>query len=241
MPRHLIAVLVTTFLLLGAGTTTAPSASAQTLADVAQAARSAGLGLFGSSEIRSASLAGLPQWRRVLKVMAKERKVLEQCTAQQSRCKTPQQKAWRGLIRSASGLSRKKKLDIVNRFFNKRPYIPDSQVFGTSEYWATPAEFLSRSGDCEDFAIAKFFALRQLGFKNEEMRIVILWDEIRALGHAVLAVYNPSGTVVLDNLSSLIVPHSRYKNYIPQYSMNETTRWAHVSRKSVQTAWAKRN
>ena len=45
------------------------------------------------------------------------------------------------------------------------------------------------SGDCEDYAIAKFFALRQLGFGAEQMRIVILWDEIRGIGHAVLAVY----------------------------------------------------
>ena len=87
---------------------------------------------------------------------------------------------------------------------------------------------MARSGDCEDFAIAKFFALRQLGFGEREMRVVILMDEIRGIGHAVLAIYESDEIVILDSLSNMILPHSRYKHYRPQYSMNETTRWAHV-------------
>ena len=93
-------------------------------------------------------------------------------------------------------------------------------------------------GDCEDYAIAKYFALRQLGFDKEELRIVVLYDRIRNLGHAVLAVYGGNDILILDSLSNFITTHTRYRHYIPQYSMNETTRWAHVdhSRAIPQTA-----
>ncbi|MEE8500707.1 MAG: hypothetical protein V3S27_09045, partial [Kiloniellales bacterium] len=69
---------------------------------------------------------------------------------------------------------------------------------------------------------------RALGFNKDEMRVVILMDEIRGIGHAVLAIYQEDDILILDSLSNLILPHSRYKHYIPQYSMNETTRWAHI-------------
>ena len=90
-----------------------------------------------------------------------------------------------------------------------------------------------RSGDCEDYAIAKFFALRHLGFDNDSMRVVILWDQIRNIGHAVLAVYDGPQILILDNLNRMIVSHARYRHYIPQYSMNETTRWAHVHKQKI--------
>jgi predicted transglutaminase-like cysteine proteinase len=87
---------------------------------------------------------------------------------------------------------------------------------------------MNRSGDCEDYSIAKYFALRKLGFAKEELRVVILLDKIRGIGHAVLALYAKDEILILDSLSNLILPHSRYKHYVPQYSMNETTRWAHI-------------
>ena len=87
---------------------------------------------------------------------------------------------------------------------------------------------MSRSGDCEDYAIAKYFALRALGFDRDALRIVVLKDRIRGIGHAVLAVYLADDILILDNLSDRIFSHLKYKHYVPQYSMNETARWAHV-------------
>ncbi len=116
----------------------------------------------------------------------------------------------------------------VNSFFNRWPYKLDQDLYGVSEYWASPLEFLRRSGDCEDYSIAKFFALRQLGIGNDQLRVVILFDRIRNIGHAVLAVYEGSEILILDSLSDAVLPHWRYKHYQPQYSMNETTRWAHL-------------
>ncbi len=201
---------------------------AQTLADLAGAARSTGAGLFGSLELKSSSLKALPQWRRVLASFPAERTAFDRCLAETAACTSPMLKNWRRVVNSAAKLAPRQQLTSVNEFFNRWPYRHDTELYGRSEYWATPREFLSRSGDCEDYAIAKYFALRALGFGQDALRIVVLMDRIRGIGHAVLAVYLGDDILILDNLSSLIVSHSRYKHYVPQVSMNETTRWAHI-------------
>ena len=225
--------LTTTFaalLCVHVATATLRPAAAQTLADLVQTSRQAPSGgaLFGSVELRSDSLKGLPQWTRVLGVVANERKAFDACAANASLCTTPVLKHWRRIIASAAALPRRDRIKAVNDFFNRWPYKQDRELYGVNEYWATPKEFMTRSGDCEDYAIAKYFALRNLGFEKEELRIVILMDKIRGIGHAVLAHYSGDEILILDSLSNLILPHSRYKHYVPQYSMNETTRWAHI-------------
>lgn len=213
--------------LLVAGAPVRPG-HAQTLADLTGAARSSGAGLFGSLEFESNALKALPQWRRVLASFPVERAAFERCVADPTACTSPTLKNWRRVVHSAAKLAPREKLAAVNGFFNRWPYRHDAELYGRSEYWATPREFMSRSGDCEDYAIAKYFALRALGFGRDALRIVVLKDRIRGIGHAVLAVYLADDILILDSLSNLIVSHSRYQHYVPQVSMNETTRWAHV-------------
>lgn len=253
MPRSFVARRLAPALLALGFALAAQPVGAQSLADLVsgvQAARVApgadgGLtgdrAIFGSREFKAASLQGLPQWQRVLRKMQRQREGYLRCSQDASACETEAQKAWRQVVLQAAAASPEQRLNVVNRYFNQLPYRLDNEVYGVNEYWATPEEFLRMSGDCEDYAIAKFFALRQLGFAAEALRIVILWDEIRGIGHAVLAVYQPQGIVILDNLSELIVSHDRYKHYIPQYSMNESSRWAHVHAKKIPTLVAQRN
>jgi len=184
--------------------------------------------LFGTMEFTSASLQALPQWRRILDAMGEESAALIGCTADSAKCSSSALWSWRELQLRAGGQRRMEQLHSVNEFFNRWPYKSDAEAFGRREYWASPTVFMAQSGDCEDYAIAKYFALRQLGFDKEELRIVVLYDGIRNVGHAVLAVYQGNDILILDSLSNFITTHARYRHYIPQYSMNETTRWAHV-------------
>ncbi len=87
---------------------------------------------------------------------------------------------------------------------------------------------MKNSGDCEDYAIIKFYALMKLGVDPDTMRIVALKDSIRNLAHAILVVYMNNDAYVLDNLTDMVLPHTRYMHYLPQYSVNEVYRWAHV-------------
>ena len=137
--------------------------------------------------------------------------------------------SWQKIIKQSQGLPPMTQVKEVNKYFNRWPYSLDIDVYGVSDYWATPGEFLKLSGDCEDYSITKYYALRKLGFSIDDMRIVLLKDNIRNIAHAVLAVKLNDDTYILDNVSDLVLSHLKYEHYVPQYSVNEKYRWAHVS------------
>jgi predicted transglutaminase-like cysteine proteinase len=186
-----------------------------------------GTGLFGSHEFRS-SLRALPQWTRVMAAAEVQVEAMTRCDPQQETCSAAAL-SWQKIIRQAGGLPPFEQLKAVNVFFNRWPYRLDIDVYGVSEYWATPQEFLRWSGDCEDYSITKYYALRQLGVPPDSMRVVMLIDSIRNIPHSVLAVKSGAESYVLDNLSDLVLPHQKYAHYLPQYSVNEHFRWAHIA------------
>ena len=136
---------------------------------------------------------------------------------------------WKDLRQKAEGRPFLEQLEIVNRFWNLWPYRTDKEVYGKADYWAAPYEFLEKSGDCEDYCIVKYYTLKALGVPVDRMRIVVVRETIRNVGHAVLAVYGEDDEIfILDNLSEAVRPAQRVRNYVPQFSVNETHRWVHV-------------
>lgn len=125
----------------------------------------------------------------------------------------------------------------VNRMMNEKPYINDSKLWGKSDYWATPIEFMERGGDCEDYAIAKYTALRALGVPEERMRLAIVQDLKKNIPHAILIVYTDQGPYALDNQSRNLVNGEKMKRYKPIFSINRTAWWLHSApRASTQMA-----
>ena len=117
-------------------------------------------------------------------------------------------------------------LRYVNSFWNAWPYVEDIVNWKQEDYWEIPAEFLKKSGDCEDYSIIKYFTLKELGVAPESMRIVVVRDTIRNFAHAVLVVYLNGDAFILDNLSNSVLSHTKLRQYSPQYSVNEFGRWA---------------
>ena len=184
------------------------------------APQSHGIKLFGTVEFRR-PLSTLPGWLDVLDRNAQS--PIFNPARQFNRSTT-----WAQLSKRAEGKSPLEVLKLVNSFWNTWPYREDMANWGKPDYWAIPAQFLKKSGDCEDYAIAKYFTLKELGIPPGDMRIVVLRDTIRNLAHAVLVVYLDGEAYVLDNLSNVVQPHSRLRNYNPQYSVNENGRWTHI-------------
>lgn len=182
--------------------------------------------LFGSVEFR-ASLKGLPNWMRIVEQGAKQVAGMNACRTLETDCSSAAL-SWQQALAEAGDRPPMEQLQRINAFFNRWPYRLDQDVYRRSDYWALPLEFLRKSGDCEDFSIVKYFALRELGFSSGQLRIVVLKDNIRGVAHAVLAVYLDGEVYVLDNLSDLVFSHAMYEHYVPQYSVNESSRWAHV-------------
>jgi predicted transglutaminase-like cysteine proteinase len=179
--------------------------------------------LFGTVEFKG-KIRKLPKWTRVLDKM----QAWEGYFKSPAMAKLPSKSGWNKLKKETRPMDSMGRLKATNKFFNQWPYRLDAANYGRSDYWAIPLEFLKKSGDCEDYAIAKFYALQELGFSSDMMRVVAIKDAIRGIGHAVLVVYLENEAYVLDNQTNMVLPHSRYKHYVPQYSVNEKYRWMHV-------------
>jgi len=144
-------------------------------------------------------------------------------------------KDWRKLVEDGQNLTEADKLRRVNEFFNRRiRFDDDIRIWGQTDYWATPLETLGKgAGDCEDFAIAKYFTLRSLNVANNKLRLVYVRarfggpDSQVAQAHMVLAYYpSPEAEpLVLDNLISDIRAASRRPDLTPVFSFNSEGLW----------------
>lgn len=184
--------------------------------------------LFGSLEFIGGSLKALPQWTRVLAKIRWETAIYDSCARRRPDCPSQSVTQWQDQVRLLEGLDKRRQLNEVNRYFNRWTYRLDSENYGLEDYWATPLEFVERSGDCEDYAIIKYVSLKALGFPPEKMRIVVVRDVVRNIAHAILAVYQGNDIIILDSLLDGALSHRYVTYYAPQYSVNEKTRWAHI-------------
>lgn len=182
--------------------------------------------VFGATETQSANLGAFKRWTGAVERALHEWVGYEDPCATRfaGRCTTGE---WRQLVARLADRPRREKIERVNAFFNRMPYAIDAATWGIADYWATPLQFLSRSGDCEDYAIAKFVTLRQLGLGSGEMRIVVLDDLNLRAAHAVLVVAEGERLLVLDNQVADVLDSKRILHYRPVFSLNETHWWLH--------------
>ena len=136
--------------------------------------------------------------------------------------------SWHELIRKKRDVSEMEKLEAVNIFFNKLEFVADLSHWGKIDYWASPQEMLaSNGGDCEDFATAKYFTLRQLNISDEKMRLIYVKSLKLNQPHMVLGYYAQPDTdpLVLDNFTDSILPASERADLLPVYSFNGRGFW----------------
>ncbi len=115
------------------------------------------------------------------------------------------------------------KLEKINDFFNDIKYASDQTVYGTSDYWANPYEFLAKDkGDCEDYTIAKYLALEYLGVPTSKMFLSYVRVKSSNEAHMVLTYFETpsSEPLVLDNLRKTIQPASKRDDLIPVFNFN---------------------
>jgi len=126
--------------------------------------------------------------------------------------------------RMPASADRAEQLRTVNGFFNKLPGVEDQVLWGVEDHWATPAEFLaSGGGDCEDYAIGKYFTLKELGVPVSRLRLVYAKTWRASTAHMVLAYYSVPGgdPLILDNLEGAIERAADRPDLIPVYLFND--------------------
>jgi predicted transglutaminase-like cysteine proteinase len=134
------------------------------------------------------------------------------------------------------------KVQATNQFFNSAlAFVEDVEGWGQTDYWASPLESLGRGqGDCEDFSIAKYFALVSMGVPTSKLRMVYVRAKLDGpntpgFAHMVMAYYPSPGAepLILDNLVPEVLPASRRPDLAPVFSFNTDGLWQGVG---AQTA-----
>ena len=141
---------------------------------------------------------------------------------------------WFTLLERLRGQDVQAQLRDVNDFFNRRiRWVEDIRVWGEEDFWATPLEALGKGqGDCEDYSIAKYITLKQLGVPGERLRMIYVRARIGrsqiTQAHMVLGYYSTPNAepLVLDNIAPSISPASQRNDLDPVFSFNSDGLWA---------------
>lgn len=182
-------------------------------------------GIFGTIEIRADTVSSIPKWVDVLERTQKENlwgSCINHIDCQNNRLQ------WYDVITKNQNENRMRQMTAVNSWANSYVYVTDDVLWGKSDYWETPGQFVDKSGDCEDYAIAKYYSLKRLGWPERDLRLVVVHDAVRDIPHAVLAVKLDGDTYILDNLATDPLPDRYVKQYTPYYAVNAESRWVFV-------------
>src|SRR5882757_1628888 len=117
------------------------------------------------------------------------------------------------IIRAGKARVGRARLGEVNRALN----LSIRAVNETVDVWSSPLLTLARGGDCEDYAIAKFVALREAGISSDDLRIVVLHDTLSNGDHAVAVVRMDGHWMVLDNRRMTMIEDVNIRNYHPLF------------------------
>jgi predicted transglutaminase-like cysteine proteinase len=182
--------------------------------------------LFGATEKKSTSLKAFDKWTGMFKRFN---------ASLNATGGTGEIAKFRHDLENLRGLSLPQMATQVNNMMNQKRYISDKANYGKTDYWATPVEFFQRGGDCEDFAIAKYTALRVLGVPENRLRIAIVQDLQKNIPHAILIVYTDQGPMILDNQIKTAIKADKVSHYKPIFSINQQAWWLHTVPKNGVT------
>lgn len=185
---------------------------------------------FGLSAT-SLSYGGLyDKWQGVQRRLADELVQLALCEGDPDRCVSPAALKFLAIVDTARHREGRARIGEVNRAINLsiRP-VSDLAQYGQADVWSSPLATLARGGgDCEDYAIAKYVALRLAGIAPDDLRIVVMHDTIRGEDHAVAAARLDGHWLTLDNNRMMMVEDSNVRNYRPTFVIDrqEVMRYA---------------
>jgi predicted transglutaminase-like cysteine proteinase len=163
------------------------------------------------------------KWRDVERKLDDERVQLALCDGDRERCASPAALRFLAIVDDARAREGRARLGEINRAINLaiRP-VSDQAQYGEIDVWSSPlVTFTHGAGDCEDYAIAKFVALRQAGIAPDDLRIVIMRDTVRGEDHAVAAARLDGHWLTLDNRRMAMVEDADIRNYRPLFAIDQ--------------------
>jgi predicted transglutaminase-like cysteine proteinase len=178
-------------------------------------------GLFASTVFAGALRE---KWLGVERKLDDERVQLALCDGDRDRCASPAALQFLAIIDNARAREGRARLGEINRAINLaiRP-MSDLAQYGAIDVWSSPlVTFTNGAGDCEDYAIAKFVALRHAGIAADDLRIIVMRDTLRGEDHAVAAARLDGHWLMLDNRRMAMVEDAGVRNYRPTFVIDQT-------------------
>jgi predicted transglutaminase-like cysteine proteinase len=176
-------------------------------------------GPFGLSVSNDSPLSA--RWRALQPVIRLEAQVLAACRSSPRNC-LPAASRFLAIVEAAHARSGRARVGEVNRAVNLAVQ-PGSDLakFGVPDVWATPLmTFATGTGDCEDYAIAKYVALREAGMADEDLRLIIVHDRKIHQDHAVVAAQVDGRWLILDNRTMLLLTDAQVRNLTPLLALD---------------------
>ena len=166
----------------------------------------------------------LTKWRAVLRRLDDERVQLALCDGDRAHCASDAALKFLAIVDTARERDGRARLGEINRAVNLAIHpMSDLAQFGEVDVWSSPLiTFYRGAGDCEDYAIAKFEALRMAGIPAEDLRIVVMADLVRGEGHAVAVVRFDGHWLILDNRRMAIMEDVSVRNYRPLFVIDQS-------------------
>src|ERR1700735_1535286 len=161
----------------------------------------------------------LDKWNGVERKLEDEMVQLALCDGDRERCVSPAALQFLAIVDGARARDGRARFGEINRAINLaiKP-MSDLAQYGQIDVWSSPlVTFATGAGDCEDYAIAKFAALRLAGVSPDDLRIVIMRDTIHGEDHAVAAARLDGHWLTLDNRRMAMVEDAYVRNYRPLF------------------------
>jgi len=178
---------------------------------------------FGLTTFRAPEGQLWEKWRKLTADLRAEAKVLDRCRTNPAQCASPAALKFLRLLDETRNLSSRTKIDHINRAINAAVrYTTDLAQYGVPDLWSAPLATLSTGqGDCEDYAIAKYVALRDAGFSSDDLRLLLVHDRMAHQDHAVVGVRQNGRWLMLDNRHEVLLEQKDAWHFTPLFALDQ--------------------
>ncbi len=176
---------------------------------------------FGLFTFRAPDSEVWRKWRAVEGEIIREQGMLERCRSEAASC-PPNVAQFLRLVGAVKAKSGRARLEEANLGVNTAiRYVSDLVQHRELDRWSSPlTSFATGKGDCEDYAIAKYAALREAGFPESDMRLLLVRDRTVRQDHAVLAARLDGRWLILDNRWAGLREDNGELNFTPLFAIN---------------------
>jgi predicted transglutaminase-like cysteine proteinase len=180
------------------------------------------VGAFGVEQFPAPEGLLGEKWRNVEVEIEKDATRMVRCRVRLD-CPWPAVEAFSSIVRGAAVRQGLERLNYVNRRVNAAiAFVEDAEAHGVPDLWQSPiTTFRAGRGDCEDYAIAKYVALRLAGTPIDDRQLVIVRDIRKRREHMVVGVRHDGRWLILDSTTTLLRKDNELPHYIPQFAIDD--------------------